>query len=185
MRGSNSCAPKNKCVMVVTSHKSVMSLYGYSSIRRGAAMHSLMIAGVALAILGAATQAQASMTASNSRPIEPGCTIANGATDADITGDRPAEVAPTLSSANTVTNASVTTPATNAIDGTANHDRRKTEQAGHWNEVVQRVEERAWRKPMQRAADESKVGSLKRAFARLERVLDTQKVRRSVLARYR
>jgi hypothetical protein len=147
-------------------------------------MNSLMVAGVALAILGAATQAQASMTVSTSRPIEPGCTIATGTTDADITGDRPAEVAPSLSSATTVANATVPMPATDAIDGTANHDRRKTEQAGHWNEVVQRVE-RAWRKPMQRAADESKVGSLKRAFARLERVLDTQKVRRSVLARYR
>jgi hypothetical protein len=148
-------------------------------------MHSLMIAGVALAILGAATQAQASMTASNSRPIEPGCTIANGATDADITGDRPTEAAPTLSSATTVTNVTVTTPATSAINGTATYDRRRTEQAGHLKEVVQRVEERAWGKPMQRAIDESKVGSLKRAFARLERVLDTQKVKRSVLARYR
>jgi len=148
-------------------------------------MHSLMIAGVALAILGAATQAQASMTVSNSRPIEPGCTVATGATDADIAGDRPADVAPSLSSATTVTNVTVTTPVTNAIDSTANHDRRKTEQAGRWNEVVPRMEERAWRRPMQRAMDESKVGSLKRAFARLERVLDTQKVRRSVLARYR
>jgi hypothetical protein len=148
-------------------------------------MNSLMIAGVALAILGAATQAQASMTASTSRPIEPGCTIATGTTDTDISGDRPADVAPSLSSATTVTNVTLTTPAANAIDGTANHDRRKTEQAARWNEVVQRVEERAWRKPMQRAPDESKVGSLKRAFARLERVLDTQKVRRSVLARYR
>jgi hypothetical protein len=148
-------------------------------------MNSVMIAGVALAILGAATQAQASMTVSTSRPIEPGCTIAAGTTDADIAGDRSADVAPSLSSATTVTNATVTTPATNAIDATANHDRRKTEQAGHWNEVVQRMEQRAWRNPMQRAADESKVGSLKRAFARLERVLDTQKVRRSVLARYR
>jgi hypothetical protein len=176
---------KGKCVMVVTSHKSVMLLHRHSSIRRGAAMNSLMIAGVALAILGAATQVQASMTVSTSRPIEPGCTIATDTTDADIAGDRPADVAPTLSSATTVTNATVTTPATNAIDGTANHDRRKAEQAGRWNEVVQRVEERAWRKPMQRAADESRVDSLKRAFARLERVLDTQKGRRSVLARYR
>jgi hypothetical protein len=148
-------------------------------------MRSLMIAGVVLAILGAATQAQASMTASTSRPIEPGCTIATDTTDADIAGDRPADVAPSLSSATTVTNATVTTPASNAIDETANHERRKTEQAGHWNEIVQRVEERAWRKSMQRAADESKVGLLKRAFARFERVLDTQKVRRSVLARYR
>jgi hypothetical protein len=148
-------------------------------------MNSLMIAGVTLAILGAATQAQASMTASTSRPIEPGCTIATDTTDADIAGDRPADVAPSLSSTTTVTNVTVTTPATNAIDGTANHDRRKAEQAGRWNEVVQRVEERAWRKPLLRAADESKVDSLKRAFARLERVLDTQKVRRSVLARYR
>jgi hypothetical protein len=148
-------------------------------------MNSLMIAGVALAILGAATQVQASMTVSTSRPIEPGCTIATDTTDADIAGDRPADVAPTLSSATTVTNATVTTPATNAIDGTANHDRRKAEQAGRWSEVVQRVEERAWRKPMPRAADESRVDSLKRAFARLERVLDTQKGRRSVLARYR
>jgi hypothetical protein len=173
---------KGKCVMVVTSHKSVMLLHRHSSIRRGAAMNSLMIAGVALAILGAATQVQASMTVSTSRPIEPGCTIATDTTDADIAGDRPADVAPTLSSATTVTNATVTTPATNA---TANHDRRKAEQAGRWNEVVQRVEERAWRKPTQRAADESRVDSLKRAFARLERVLDTQKGRRSVLARYR
>jgi hypothetical protein len=148
-------------------------------------MNSLMIAGVALAILGAATQVQASMTVSTSRPIEPGCTIATDTTDADIAGDRPADVAPTLSSATTVTNATVTTPATNAIDGTANHDRRKAEQAGRWSEVVQRVEERAWRKPTQRAADESRVDTLKRAFARLERVLDTQKGRRSVLARYR
>jgi hypothetical protein len=148
-------------------------------------MNSLMIAGVALAILGAATQAQASMTASTSRPIEPGCTIATGTTDTDISGDRPADVAPSLSSATTVTNATVTTPATNEIDGTANHDRRKAEQAGRWNEVVQRVEQRAWHKPMQRTADESKVGSLKRAFARLERALDIQKGRRSVLARYR
>jgi hypothetical protein len=148
-------------------------------------MNSLMIAGVVLAILGAATQSQASMTVSTSRPIEPGCTIATGTTDADVAGDRPADVAPSLSSATTVTNVTVTTPATNAIDGTANHDRRKTEQAGHWNEMVQHAEERAWRKPMQRAADESKVGLLKRAFARLERVLDSQKVRRSVLARYR
>jgi hypothetical protein len=148
-------------------------------------MNGLMIAGVALAILGAATQAQASMTASTSRPIEPGCTIATGTTDDDISGDRPADVAPTLSSASTVTNATVTTPATNANDGTANHDRRKAEQVGPWNEVVQRVEERAWRRPMQRTADESKIGLLKRAFVRLERVLDTQKARRSVLARYR
>jgi hypothetical protein len=148
-------------------------------------MNGLMIAGVALAILGAATQAQASMTVSNSRPIEPGCTITTGTTDSDIAGDRPADVAPSLSSATSVTNVTVTTPATDANDGTANHDRRKTEQASHWNEVAQRIEERAWRKPMQRAADESKVGSLKRAFARFERVLDMQKVRRTVLARYR
>jgi hypothetical protein len=47
------------------------------------------------------------------------------------------------------------------------------------------MEGRARRKPMQAAVDESKIGSLKRAFARLEGVLDMQKVRRSVLARYR
>jgi hypothetical protein len=148
-------------------------------------MNSLMVAGVALAILGAATQAQASMTASNSRPIEPGCPVANGTTDADIAGDRPADVAPSLSSATTVPNVTVTTPAPSGINGTATYDRRKTEQATHWNELVQRMEGRARRKPMQAAVDESKIGSLKRAFARLEGVLDMQKVRRSVLARYR
>jgi hypothetical protein len=98
-------------------------------------MNKVMIASVALMILGAAAEAQAGMALSSAQPVEPGCTTT---TDTDITGGRPSTSrTPSTASDIAAPTATTTSPATSRPNGSAIYEHGKTARAKYSSEVTQ------------------------------------------------